>query len=255
MSFSLSVISKSLAQPCYKCCILSVSIVLNARFTTNGMCIKNNTHIYVTWTSRNRTSTTWDLYCCLLPQCEALWTCCSAFPITAKCCFDQDVKVVSGATFTKRMCDRCGSLQKGGDDVAISQLVLRWKIYHKGEVCKEQHTNICDVNREQAIIEWSLLLFAATVWSFAYLPLELFHRNTRNILPCLSHAQWRNWRGSGVRAVPPWQAKCKKWSPLRDFMNYRIRKCFYNFWKSVGLNILNTETVQCLANQQSSNES
>jgi len=38
-------------------------------------------------------------------------------------------------------------------------------------------------------------------------------------------------------------------------MNCRIWKCFYNFWKSVGLDILNTEIVQCLANQQSSNES
>jgi len=35
--------------------------------------------------------------------------------------------LVPGATFTKRTCDRCGSLQKGGDVVAISQLTLRWK--------------------------------------------------------------------------------------------------------------------------------
>jgi len=38
-------------------------------------------------------------------------------------------------------------------------------------------------------------------------------------------------------------------------MNRRIWKCFYNFWKSVGLDILNNEIVQCIANQQSSNES
>jgi len=47
------------------------------------------------------------------------------FPITTKWCFDQDVKVVPGATFTKRMCDRCCSLQKRRDVVATSQLMLR----------------------------------------------------------------------------------------------------------------------------------
>jgi len=31
--------------------------------------------------------------------------------------------------------------------------------------------------------------------------------------------------GTGVRAAP-WQAKCKKWAPLRDFMNCRISKRF-----------------------------
>jgi len=36
---SHSVISKSLAQPFCKCYSLSLSIVLNARFTTNGMCV------------------------------------------------------------------------------------------------------------------------------------------------------------------------------------------------------------------------
>ena len=42
-SLSLSDISKSLAQPCCKCCSLWVSVVVNVRFTTNGMCVKNNT--------------------------------------------------------------------------------------------------------------------------------------------------------------------------------------------------------------------
>ena len=34
-----------------------------------------------------------DLYCCLLPQCEALRTCLSGFPIATKWCCDQDVKL------------------------------------------------------------------------------------------------------------------------------------------------------------------
>jgi len=35
---------------CY-CCNLSVGIALNVRFTTNGMCAENNTHICVVQTS------------------------------------------------------------------------------------------------------------------------------------------------------------------------------------------------------------
>ena len=62
LSLSLSVISKSLAQPWCKCCSLSVSIVLNVRFTMNGMCMMNNTH--VARTSRNKMIMTWGLYCC-----------------------------------------------------------------------------------------------------------------------------------------------------------------------------------------------
>jgi len=69
-------------------------------------------------------STTWDLYFCVLPQRKALHTCRLGFPITTKWFFNQDMKVVPGATFTKRMCDRCGSLQKGGDVVVTSQLML-----------------------------------------------------------------------------------------------------------------------------------
>jgi len=46
----------------------------------------------------------------------------------------------------------------------------------------------------------------------------------------------------------------------RVFMNLNMtvihcEKCFYNFWKSDCLDISNIEMVQCLANQQSSNES
>jgi len=125
LSLSLSVIYTSLSQPCCKCCSLSVSIVLNARFITNGICVMNSTH--VERTCRNKMSTTWDLYCCLVPQCEASRTCCSAFPITTKWCFDQDVTVVPGTTFTKRTYNRCGSFQKRGKVVATSRLALHSK--------------------------------------------------------------------------------------------------------------------------------
>jgi len=45
LSLSLSVIPTSLVQPCCKCCKLSVSVLLNVRFTMNKMWVKNNTHI------------------------------------------------------------------------------------------------------------------------------------------------------------------------------------------------------------------
>ena len=66
------------------CWNLSVDVALNVRLTTNGMCVKNNTHIYVTWTSNKRVISLGDLYCCLLPQCEALCLCRSGFPIATE---------------------------------------------------------------------------------------------------------------------------------------------------------------------------
>ena len=63
------------------CCNLSVGGALNVWFTTNGMCVKNNTTC-VERTSSNRVIAVHDLYCCLLPQCKALRTCRSGFPIT-----------------------------------------------------------------------------------------------------------------------------------------------------------------------------
>ena len=69
------------------CCNLSVVFALNAWFTMNGMCAKNNTNIYVAQTSNNRVISSGDLYCCLQPQCEALHTCHLGFPIaTNKLC-------------------------------------------------------------------------------------------------------------------------------------------------------------------------
>jgi len=63
--------------------------------------------------------------CCLLPQCELLRTSCSAFPTTTQRRCDQwrwcQVQPL------QKMSDRCSLLQKGGDVVATSQLVLHWK--------------------------------------------------------------------------------------------------------------------------------
>jgi len=54
----------------------------------NRIVIISAIYIYVSQMNRNRMSTMWDLYCCLLPQCEALHTCRLGFPIATKWCFD-----------------------------------------------------------------------------------------------------------------------------------------------------------------------
>jgi len=63
------------------CCSLSGGVALIVWFTTNGMCAKNK-NIYV-WREQAiiREIAMHDLYCCLLPQCEALRTFYSGFPI------------------------------------------------------------------------------------------------------------------------------------------------------------------------------
>jgi len=43
--------------------------------------VKNNTIIYAARASNNKRHCEHDLYCCLLPRCEALRTCRSGFPI------------------------------------------------------------------------------------------------------------------------------------------------------------------------------
>jgi len=50
-------------------------------FTTNRMCVKNKTIIYEAWASNSKRDCEHDLYCCLMPRCEALRTCRSGFPI------------------------------------------------------------------------------------------------------------------------------------------------------------------------------
>ena len=53
------------------CCRnLSGGVELIVRFTTNGMCVTNNTIMYVARTSNNRVISSGDLCCCLLSRCE-----------------------------------------------------------------------------------------------------------------------------------------------------------------------------------------
>jgi len=66
------------------CCNLSAGIALIVWFTTNGMCVKNNTIIYVAQATNSKRDWEHDLHCCLLPRCEALCTCRSGFSIATE---------------------------------------------------------------------------------------------------------------------------------------------------------------------------
>ena len=68
------------------CCNLSGGVALILWFTANGMCVKNNTNTiiyvaryYICSASNSKRNCKHDLYCCLLPQCEALRRCRSDF--------------------------------------------------------------------------------------------------------------------------------------------------------------------------------
>jgi len=105
-------------------------------------------------TSNNRVIMACELYCCLLPQCEALRICRSGYPIATKWCCDQDVKVVRSSAFTQRTSDRCVRCKKEG----MLLQPLRWccvecVIHHERDVREEQHHSY--MWREQEIIEWS----------------------------------------------------------------------------------------------------
>jgi len=56
------------------CCNLPGGVSLIGWFTTNGMCVKNNTIKYVARASKSKKDCEHAL-CCLLPRCEALRTC------------------------------------------------------------------------------------------------------------------------------------------------------------------------------------
>ena len=88
-------------------------------------------------------------YCCLLPQCEALRTCCSGFPIATKWSCDQDVKVVPGATLSKKCAIGVVRCKKEG----MLLQPLRWRcaecaIRHEWDVHEEQHPYICGANKQ-----------------------------------------------------------------------------------------------------------
>ena len=64
----------ALLQPLWWCC---VECVIHHERDVR----EEQKYVYVARTSNNRVVSSGDLYCCLLPRCEALRTCLSGFPI------------------------------------------------------------------------------------------------------------------------------------------------------------------------------
>jgi len=93
-----------------------------------------------------------ELYCCLLPQFEALRICRSGFPIATKWCCDQDVKVVRSSGFTQKRAIGAVRCKKEG----MLLQPLQWccvdcVIHHERDVREEHHHTY--MSRKQAITE------------------------------------------------------------------------------------------------------
>jgi len=63
------------------CCNHSAGVALECAVHHERNVSEQKHYIYVAWTSNNRVISRGELYCCLLPQCEALHTRRSGFPI------------------------------------------------------------------------------------------------------------------------------------------------------------------------------
>ena len=74
------IVSQQLVNSCQAyCCNLSAGVERSVHHEQNVH--EQQYHIYVAQTSNNTVITACDLYCCLLPQFEALCTCRSGFLI------------------------------------------------------------------------------------------------------------------------------------------------------------------------------
>jgi len=165
-----------------QCCNLLVGIVLNVRFTTNAMCAKNTTHIYVVRTSNIRVIMACDLCCCLLLQCEPFRTCRSGFPIAKngavtrmwRSCQVQpsQKELVIGAVQCKRR--RCCCYVSVG-------VVLKVQFTTNGMCVKIQtHRCMAWTSNIRVIMACGLYCCLLPVWSFAHLPLRLYDCNNSN---------------------------------------------------------------------------
>ena len=108
----------------------------------------------------------------------------------------------SGAmcNFHKKMCDRCGPLQKGTNVVATSQLMLRWKCNSPQMRCALRATHKY-MWREQAITEWSrrVIFFTSCCHSVKLCALAIrafwsqHKKYTSLSFTCLIHENGRRW--------------------------------------------------------------
>ena len=119
------------------CCNLSGGVALIVWFITNGMCVKNNTIIYVPQASNSkRDCNAWSLLLLAAP----VWIF-AHMPLGISNRNKMVLWLGYGGraefSLTQRTCDRCGPLQKGG----VLQ-PLRWRcvncvIHHKWDVREE----------------------------------------------------------------------------------------------------------------------
>ena len=147
LSLPLLVISKSLAQLCCKYCNHSVGVVWNAWFATNGMYVKTTSiykcrkHAEIEWARRGISivACCHSVKLCIL----AAWVFQSqqsgALTRMWRWCRVQQKECAIGAVHSKK--ERT-LLQP------LSWCCVESAIQHKWDVRNEQHTNICDVNKQ-----------------------------------------------------------------------------------------------------------
>jgi len=170
------------------CYNLSIGIALNVWFIMNGMCVKNNTQIYVAWTSNNRVIAACEL---LLLHASTLW-CFAHLPLAlsdhnkmvlwpgcegcARCSLHK--KKVRSVWFIIKRRGCCCNLSIG--------VALNVRFTMNG-MCTKNNTQIHVVwtNNNRVIVVYELYCCsAATVWSFVHLLFGLSDCNCINFLFC-----------------------------------------------------------------------
>jgi len=151
-----------------RCCNLSGGVALNVWFTTNGMYVKNNTIINVARASNNKRDC--DAWTLLL-----LAAAVRSFAHMPLGISDRNSGVITqrqnspGNNVGQSWCYCC----KLSGGVAL----IVW--FTTNGMCAKNNTIICVArtsnNKRDA---WSLLLLAATVWSFAHMPLGISDCNS-----------------------------------------------------------------------------
>jgi len=143
------------------------------------MCAKNKTIIYVARTSNNRVISLGDLYCCLLPQCEALHICRSGFwsqqngavtRMWRSCEFSLHTENAQSVWFVVKSTGCCCNLSGG-------VVLIMW--FTTNGMCVKNKTIIyvARASNSKRLRAWSLLLLAATVRSFVHMPLGISDGN------------------------------------------------------------------------------
>jgi len=159
-----------------QCCNLSGGVALNVCFTTNGMCAKNNN----TYMWREQAVIEWSR------QVTAIVACCHSVKLCAHAAWTFRSQQNGAVTRMRRSCrlqpshkERVFGLVRCKKEGMLLQ-PLWWRcvdcvIHYERDVCEEQQyiSEARASNTKSDCGAWTLLLLAATVWSFANMPLGL----------------------------------------------------------------------------------